>query len=197
VSKNRNISPSADFGDSPPDVESLLKLAAPEDVALDRDVLMFQTGMRAVSKRCASDLLWPAVAAALLIACGGVSVALVNEIHRSSALESSLAKLERLEQGKAAIATRAQSGALTAVATDESPSDMSMDRAQAEHLRNWGILSSTTRLPAGQLTAAGWERSTDSGLAPSNVSSPPSDAGGNIPRTPATYLELLRSYQEG
>jgi hypothetical protein len=190
MSKNRNVNSPNSFGESTPDVESLLKLAAPEDVALDRDALMFQAGLRSASDRRASRLVWPAIAATLMLLCTVLGIAFFGERQSADRLQVELAKLQ--EQQK--VDREIQASPRSLVVAEQS-SDAHSDLTRNSRIRGFVRLSSNSSLASGQLTAAGWERRT---------TAPDSEAHSAVEREvgprrerPATYRELLESFQEG
>jgi hypothetical protein len=205
MSQDREMNSPGEFGEFPNNVESLLRQAAPEDLTVDRDELFFRAGFAAGSTPQGARYVWPAVAASLLVVCAGLSAALLSRINTVNSLQLAVVELKS-----------SQSIAVNSAKNGSTPKQTANDAAVAEvvdkeqiiasangssfsggaPLRNWQRLASSAQLPPGQLTAAGWERrpvNTDSRA--SSIGHSESDA--TVPRRPATYLELLRSYQEG
>jgi hypothetical protein len=199
MSKNRDINSPTSFGESPPDVEALLKLAAPESVSLDRDALLFQAGYAANARRHRFSTLWPSVAAAflLLLSCG-LTIALLREHGVSNSLRAEIAASNSVNS-KAIVQTAAAPANLAA---SSAASEASLsDAAPAGSLRNlrlrsWQRLASGSVLPPGQLTALGdYEEQSELQRAAVARTTLPRRDSTTKPK-PATYLEL-RAQQEG
>jgi hypothetical protein len=203
MSKKRNLRSPDGFGEFPQNVESLLRSAAPEDLAVDRDAIFFQAGLNAAAKRRASRFVWPAIAATLVFICAGLSSALFREMHAANALQLALTKLKPSQS----IAVDSNRDGTNSAKNDphelENPArepslaneNLNNNFARNSRLRNLQRLASNVSLPAGQLTAAGWEQfPADVATTTANTVQP--SAADDSSRRPATYRELLRSFPE-
>jgi hypothetical protein len=183
-----------------PDFERMLRELTPERLEVSRDELFFQAGYAAGARNRTHHFIWPAIAAALLIGCGGLAA---YSLQQHSELLAALATASDL---KAPIAV-----ALEEVAKPRTDAVV-VDRALAiERQRDWRWLISSAPMPPGRLTAGGWQAArADVGNAEWGMGngesipfsrdakgSAPSATDSNSPHRPATYRELLQRYQEG
>jgi hypothetical protein len=199
MSKNQNMN----FSDEPPtDIEQLLRNMQPEPLEVDRDTLFFAAGFAAGSRRNAVRFVWPSVAAALLLACTGLAVALH---HKADALRTAVAAARQAETNAptAGLADTTLVDKQIAAATQDSSRRVDLEesrfaasRSLDERLLRWRRLAYRDALPSDQLTARGWTESPLNRGAPEETTRSPA-ADGMPPRRPSTYLELLRRTQEG
>jgi hypothetical protein len=87
MSEERDLNPSSSPDPARAEMESLLRELIPQPLGLNRDVLFFEAGKLAANRVQNRQRVWPAVAAILLVACGGLSFALAR---KSTALEAAL-----------------------------------------------------------------------------------------------------------
>jgi hypothetical protein len=179
------MSEAADLN-SDPNFERMLRELEPQRLEVSRDALFFQAGFAAGAMNRSRRFFWPAIAAALLIACGGTAV---FALRQHSDLLAALAAAERPHSPlPLAIDDGAKPQTVGAV-VDRFSSD--------ERLRDFRRLISLGPLPPGRLTAGGWQ---EAGAETGNVGGGANRSGENEPlppHRPATYLELLHRYQEG
>jgi hypothetical protein len=189
-----------------------LQSCLPEALAVDHEQLFFQAGFAAGSAKRSMRLFWPSAAAAMLLLSIGLGVALYRQAMAVDDLQTLLASA-RSSPGQAVgpiqnaanaandLPAKPQTQVLNA-AVDINDRLFSDDR-----LRRWQRLASPAPLPPGRLTALGWEQlpaemaswgmgNGGSSRSRSSIESE-SERDSRLPHRPATYLELLRLYQEG
>jgi hypothetical protein len=186
---------------SPTDVESLLRSLSPESLSVNRDELFFQAGYAAGAKTKGARLFWPSAAAALLVFCIGLGVAVQRQ---TVALHSALAAAERGANAHP-----------SAVATDNptkpTSEAKSQDVALAEHdhqflaqngqsnfdeqrVRDWEKLATANFREHDRLTARGLVESREDFLEPASESD---EASPELRSRPKTYFELRQLHLEG
>ena len=199
--RDLNDSSSPDSGGS--EMEQLLRSLVPRPLSIDRDVLFFQAGIAAAGRKGGhgrvARIVWPAIAATLLVACGGLVVALQRE---SKTLEAVLAATASRPTG--AIASESKGLGLKAVdpAREKMASGVSIASVES---KRFGLLTNADRVeqvlslarrPRSQLSMHGWIEAPP-GSPAWEVESTPADAlkspPGPIQRP--TYLELIRAEQ--
>jgi hypothetical protein len=183
------------------DLESLLRSLSPESLSVNRDELFFQAGYAAGAKTKGVRVFWPSVAAALLVTCMGLGVAVQRQ---TVALHSALAAAEREPDANR-----------PTIATDESTKPTSDRRSQdvapitsdsgtfaqsgqslfdKQRVRNWEALATANFRRHGQLTARGLVETPEDFPGPASGS----DELPTMPRSqPKTYLELRQLHLEG
>jgi hypothetical protein len=190
MSKRPNLNFSAHMNALPPEVARAFAGLTPEPLEMDRDELFFQAGF-AAGARGRTRRYAPMVAAALLLVSCGLGAAMIwqNVMLRSPLTLPSPTRGEDSEVAAARDAERENTNRL-----------LSSDASLRQLLR----ADSSRDLLAGRLTARGWvEDSEQMGNREWAVrNSLQKKASDNLPdaapvRRPATYLELLRSQQEG
>ena len=183
-----------------PEFERMLRELAPERLEVSRDELFYQAGFAAGAQNRSRRFLWPAIAAALVIACGGLAA---YSLRQHSELVAALAATSDLRAPIAVVAEESTKPQSDAVVVDRS--------LPIERQRDWRWLISSAPMPPGRLTAGGWQAArAEVGTARGpmgngewgmgNSAEPrPSESGAdkNIPHRPATYRELMQRYQEG
>jgi len=183
-----------------PDFERMLRELAPERLEVSRDELFFQAGYAAGARNRSRRFIWPAIAAALVIACGGLTA---YSLRQRSELIAALASASDLKAPVSVVAVES-----TKPQTDAIVVDRALD---IERQRDWRWLISSAPMPPGRLTAGGWQEAradisngewgTSSGesnqFSRDAKRSAPSDTDSSTPHRPATYRELLQLYQEG
>ncbi len=192
---------------SDPNFERMLRELEPQRLEIPRDELFFQAGYAAGAKNRSRRFFWPAIAAALLIACGGTAA---FSLHQHFELQTALAIAEQ-RPSMGGTADSPSSGEPSAISDAHtaglasSGTPMWLDNtligsnklASDERLRDFRRLFSPAPLPPGRLTAGGWQEAR---AEMGNVGGRPDLSGENEPlppHRPSTYLELLHSYQEG
>ncbi len=143
------------------EVEALLRQLAPVPLNVNRDALFFAAGMAAADRRRAGRLVWPALAAGLLLACGGLAVALQK---KSSALDAALAASAPGQVAERSVAddrpsaprqpTPQQSGGVLVV--NDSPAGGANRRAGFGSQRDMDELFWREPSRGSRLTALGW-----------------------------------------
>jgi hypothetical protein len=176
-----------------PNFERMLRELTPERLEVSRDELFFQAGFAAGARNRTRRFLWPAIAAALVIACGGLTA---YSLRQRSELLAALAAASDL---KAPISVVAEES--TKPQTDAIVVDRALD---FERQRDWRWLISSAPMPSGRLTAGGWQEARaelgNAQVPMGNDAEPrPSGSGADssTPHRPATYRELMQRYQEG
>jgi hypothetical protein len=191
-------------GSDPADteIEELLRSLVPRRPAIDRDRLFFDAGRaaggHAGAPRRLVRFVWPAVAATLLVACGGLAVELGR---KSTALDAALAAVA--PKPAAAIAS---SGAQAGPGTNETErkgraaANLPTAIANVDRLdslppsRRIEQVLSLERLRGGQLTAQGWVEAPPGSPAWKIDSAPAQEHEPTVrPHRLPSYLELLRS----
>jgi hypothetical protein len=162
--------------------ERALARLEPEPLAVSRDDLFFQAGYAAGSRKRTIRFLWPSAAAALLLVSIGLAAALAHQIIRSS-----------LAPGQTIAANHSPSGR-----SNESVANTGQRSVPADSRSQlWQRLASPTTLPPGQLTAIGWsELPEKAGMGQAVVGGDESPKDTSA-RPPSTYLELMRSQNQG
>jgi hypothetical protein len=200
MSEARDLNDSASPDPGRSELEELLRSLVPCPLAVDHDVFFFQAGMAAAGQgsngKRSARVLWPLVAATLLLACGGLSIALAR---KSAALETALAAAPR-ETG--ALASGRESAKQLAIEPNghgiasTRPSNAVTDAEQDDRLPRADRseqMFSQEHLPDGQLTAHGWVEN------PPELREQESESTPVMPKAPARpvewpiYLELLRT----
>jgi hypothetical protein len=192
---------------SDPNFERMLRELEPQRLEVSRDELFFQAGFAAGVKNRSRRFFWPAIAAALLVACGGMAA---FGLRQRAALQTALAIAEQRPStgGTAGSPSSGEPSAISDAhtagrASSGTPTWLdntligSNKLASDERLRDFRRLISPAPLPPGRLTAGGWQEAR---AEMGNVGGRPDRSEENEslpPRRPATYLELLHRYQEG
>jgi hypothetical protein len=176
-----------------PNFERMLREITPERLEVSRDELFFQAGFAAGARNRSRRLIWPAIAAGLLVACGGLAAGLLRE---RTELTAAIAAAEHV---KTPVVVGSNDGAKPQAAVALADNGLTNERR-----RDWRWLISSAPMPPGRLTAGGWQEAR---AEPGNVQVPMgndaeprplgSGADSSTPHRPATYRELMQRYQEG
>ena len=98
-----------------PEFERMLRELAPERLEVSRDELFFQAGYAAGARNRSRRFIWPAIAAALVIACGGLAA---YSLQQHSELLASLAAASDLKTPIAVAAEQSAQPQTDAVVVD-------------------------------------------------------------------------------
>jgi hypothetical protein len=176
MSQNRDVT--FDDGAQPLDVARILAGLDPEPLRIERDELFFRAGFAAGSRSHSSVRLWQATAAALLIACIGLSAAAFRQVIIPTSDSNTVALVKPPVADSPTIASKNP--------IDPSPADL--------RTRKWQQLASADMLPPGRLTALGWsELSSEELAARSSNSADAPPASDSKPISSRLTPEILKS----
>jgi hypothetical protein len=183
---SENVSLSSADG-VPPNIQRILSKLEAEPLSVNRDELFFQAGYAAGSSSRTSRFFWPSAAAALLLVSAGLAAVLAHQIIRSG-----------LAPGQTIAVNHSHSPQLTESVSQTAQASMPADIRS----KLWQRLTSSTTLPRGQLTAIGWSElpaKVGGGQWAMGSRDQPDESHDrqSSPHRPSTYLELMRSQNEG